>query len=571
MTADKLRVDAYPGNRDYTNASVAIIGAGISGMCMAIDLIKRNKCHNFVILEKSSGVGGTWHDNKYPGCCCDVISILYSYSFEQYSRWSREYPSQEEILNYLTQVAERYGLYKYVRFNSEVKEARWDDETAKWKIRVEVSGDKKSQYASSYVLGSDFLVSAVGQLNSPQIPSIPGLKSFGGKMMHSARWDWTYNYENKRVAVIGNGATSAQIVPEVAKVASHLTVYQRTPNWVIPRLDAPVSSFQQTLLTYVPPLRIRKRSLSMDFREMAYEAVIDPQSRFSKRTREWCFESMRRQLANKPELWEKLTPHYAPGCKRVILSDDYYPALGRENVDLETRRISRITETGIEVEGGVLQEYDLIILATGFKTVEFMHPIKIHGAKGRSLADIWKDGASAYHGVTVEDLPNFGMCYGPNTNLGHNSIILMIEAQSRYLNALIGEVLRARRHGKSLVLTPDPVALEKYNQEIQEVLARSSFADPNCKSWYKTDSGKITNNWSGTVIAYQRNLSQVRWADYVVEGSGQEAIKPHKITHLGRVHEETYISNRSLALTVTSLLAVVGGVLMRGSSLLRVR
>ncbi|KAL3464966.1 hypothetical protein BJX64DRAFT_275383 [Aspergillus heterothallicus] len=569
--ASKLRADARVGNKTYTSATVVIIGAGISGMCMAIDLIKRNNCHNFVILEKSSGVGGTWHDNKYPGCCCDVASILYSYSFEQSPKWSREYPGQEELLKYLTQVAEKYGLYKYIRFNSEVKEARWDDEKMKWRISVEVSGDKDSQFASSYVLNSDFLASAVGQLNVPREPDIPGLKDFRGRMMHSARWDWTYNFENKRIAIIGNGATSAQIVPEIAKSASHLTVYQRTPNWVMPRLDTAVSPLQQALLTYVPPLRMRKRSLAMDFRESFYAAVSDSESDFAQQIRDWCSEGMRTQLANKPELWDKLTPNYAPGCKRLIISDDIYPALARENVDLETRRISRITETGIEVEGGASQEYDFIILATGFKTVQFMYPIQIYGLNGRTLSDIWKSGASAYHGVTVEDLPNFGMFYGPNTNLGHNSIILMIEAQSRYLNALVGEVLRARAKGRSLAIRPDPDVLRRYNSELQEVLAKSSFADSKCSSWYKTEEGKITNNWSGTVVDYQRNLSQVRWSDYVVEGSAKHVVQPRKVTHLGRVREESYMSNSSLVLTAASVLAVIGSVLLRGSSMLRSR
>ncbi|KAL4922314.1 hypothetical protein BDW62DRAFT_207625 [Aspergillus aurantiobrunneus] len=567
----KLRLDACPGNKDYTDAAVVIIGAGISGMCMAIDLIKRNKCHNFVILEKSSGVGGTWHDNKYPGCCCDVTSILYSYSFEQYTKWSRQFPGQEELLTYLTQVAEKYGLYKYIRFNSEAKEARWDEKEMKWKISVEVSGDKDNQFTRSYVLSSDFLTSAVGQLNFPREPEIPGLEDFRGKMMHSARWDWTYNFEKKRIAIIGNGATSAQIVPEVAKVASYLTVYQRTPNWVIPRFDTAISPFQQALLTYVPPLRMRKRSLTMDFREDFHEVVRDAHSNAAQQVRGICTQRLQTQLANKPHLWDKLTPDYAPGCKRLILSDDYYPALNRENVDLETRRIKRITETGIEVEGGNLQEYDFIILATGFRTVEFMCPIQIHGSKGRPLTDIWKDGASAHHGVTVEDLPNFGMFYGPNTNLGHSSIILMIEAQSRYLNALVGKVLRARTQGKTLAIKPDTDALRKYNQDLQEALARSSFADSNCSSWYKTEEGKITNNWSGTVVEYQKKLSQVRWADYVVEGTAEDAVKPQEITHVGRVREETYFSNRSLALTAASVLAVVGGVLLRGSSLLGAR
>ncbi|EAA65042.1 hypothetical protein AN1877.2 [Aspergillus nidulans FGSC A4] len=506
---EKLRLDINPGNKNFTNAAVVIIGAGIS-----------------------------------------VTSILYSYSFEQSTKWSRQFPGQEELLAYLTHVAEKYGLYKYIRFNSEVTEARWSDEEKKWKVSTKVSGDKDNQFTRSYVLSTDFLISAVGQLNFPREPDIPGLNDFRGKMMHSARWDWTYNYENKRIAIIGNGATAAQIVPEVAKVASHLTVYQRTPNWVIPRSDTAISPLEQALLTYLPPLRIRKRSLAMDFRESFHEVIRDSQSQTARLARDITAQRLRTQLANKPELWDKLTPKYAPGCKRLIITDDYYPALSRENVDLETRRILRITETGIAVEGDSQQEYDLIILATGFKTVEFMCPIKIHGSKGRALTEIWKDGASAYYGVTVEDLPNFGMFYGPNTNLGHSSIILMIEAQSRYLNALVARVLQARTQGKTLIIKPTVRALQKFNMELQKALARSSFADANCSSWYKTENGKITNNWSGTVVDYQRSLSQVRWADYEVEGTAKDAVRPGEVTNLGRVHEETYISNRSLVLTI---------------------
>ncbi|KAL4739421.1 hypothetical protein BDV11DRAFT_215237 [Aspergillus similis] len=425
----KLRLDATSGNSDFTSAAIVTIGAGIS-----VDLIRRNKCYNFVILEKSSGVGGTWRDNKYPGCCCDVLA-------------------------YLTHIAEKYGLYKYIRFNSEVTEARW----------------------------SEFLISAVGQLNFPREPDIAGLTEFRGKMMHSARWDWSYNYENKRIAIIGNGATAAQIVPEVAK----------TSNWVIPRSDTAISPFEKSLLTYLPQLRIRKRSLTMDFAENF---------------------------------------HRLSGTR-----NDYYPARSRENVDLETRRILRITETGIAVEGDAQQEYDLIILATGFKTVDLIWLIEIHGSKDRPLTETWKDGASACYGVTVEDLPNFGMFYGPNTKLGHSSVILMVEAQSRYLNAIVARVFKARTQGKTLVIKPTVRALRKYSMELQKALARSSFADANCSSWYKTENGKITNNWPGTVIDYQRSLSHV--------------------------HEKTYISNRSLALTIAGMLAVAGGVFLRWSSL----
>ncbi|KAF4220785.1 hypothetical protein CNMCM6805_003155 [Aspergillus fumigatiaffinis] len=386
-------VGRHVGNESFTRSTAVIIGAGL---CTAIDLIKRSKCHNFIILEKSSGVGGTWNDNRYPGSCCDVWSSLYSYSFEQKPDWTREYPGQEEILGYLIGVAEKYGLYKHIRFNSAVEEARWDDADLKWKLRVNVSGGKDSQYLESYEITTDFLVSAVGQLNVPRMPDIPGLDDYKGKLMHSARWDWSYDWTEKRIAVIGNGATAAQIIPEIAKTASHVSVYQRTPNWIMPRLDKPVGAVQRALLTYIPPIRWRKRALMMDFREWFFDAVVDGNSALSDVIRKTCIDTMRAQLPDRPDLWDVLTPNYSPGCKRVIISDDYYPTLGKEHVALETRAIQRITETGIETADGETKEFDLIVAATGFRTVEFMYPIQIKGANSRCLSDIWKEGAMAY-------------------------------------------------------------------------------------------------------------------------------------------------------------------------------
>ncbi|KAJ5713969.1 uncharacterized protein N7483_011150 [Penicillium malachiteum] len=559
------------GNKDFTKATVVIIGAGISGMCMAIDLIKKNQCRNFVILEKSSSVGGTWNDNKYPGCCCDVWSILYSYSFEQNPNWSREYSGQEEIYAYLVGVAEKYGLYKHIRFNSSVEEARWDDIESKWKTTIKVSAGKDSEFVNSYIINSDFLISAVGQLNAPQEPNIPGLKDFQGKMMHSARWDWSYATKDKRIAIIGNGATAAQIIPEIAPTASHLTVFQRTPNWVIPRRDAPVSTMQQTLLKYIPPLRWRKRAMQMDFRESFHEAIFDGDSQFAQTIRGWSNDILKAQLADRPELWDVLTPKYSPGCKRIIISDDYYPTIGRDNVTLETRGITSITNKGIKIEDESEEEYDLIILATGFKTVEFMYPIQVYGHNGRPLADIWKDGAMAYKGVTIEDLPNFGMFYGPNTNLGHSSIILMIEAQSKYLNTMVGEVIRTRQQGQSLSLRPTPAKIKEFNDKIQKLLRESSFADPNCNSWYKTSDGIITNNWSGTVINYQVEMSSIEWQDYISEGSGRDLVVDKQPTYLGRVREETFFSNTALVAGSLSALAIAGGYLATRSRLLRSR
>jgi cation diffusion facilitator CzcD-associated flavoprotein CzcO len=432
-----------------------------------------------------------------------VWSHLYSFSFEQNSDWTREYPGQEEILQYLLGVAHKYELYRYIRFNTAVDSAKWDDVEKKWKTAVSVQGAKDAEFGSQYTITSDFLVSAVGQLNSPMMPDIPGVDEFTGKLMHSARWDWSYDIKGKKIAIIGNGATAAQIIPEIVKEVGHLTIHQRTPNWVIPRLDAAIPAWKRNVYKYLPMVRWRKRADMMDFRESFYDAVFDNASPTAQFLEQQSKDHMRAQLPDRPDLWEKLQPKYSIGCKRVIITDDYLPVFLRDNVKLETGKIDKITSTGI-VTDGKQEDYDVIVLATGFRTVEFMHPIDITGSAGRSLSSIWKEGGQALYGVTVESLPNFGMLYGPNTNLGHNSIILMIETQSKYINVLIKEVIEARRKGGSLVVQPSPERLESYNREIQSELEKSSFADPNCNSWYKNKDGKITNNWSRTVVDYQK-------------------------------------------------------------------
>jgi hypothetical protein len=303
----------------------------------------------------------------------------------------------------------------------------------------------------------------------------------------------------------------------------------------------------------------------MDFRESFHGAVIDGSSELAGAIRTFCTDALKAHIPDGDQngLWEKLTPNYNPGCKRVIISDDYYPAIASPKTTLETNKIQRITETGIELENGTTYAHDVLVLATGFRTVEFMYPIKITGTGGRSLSDIWSAGASALYGTTVPSLPNFGMFYGPNTNLGHNSIILMIEAQSRYLNALVSAVLDARNRGQRLGLMPRQDRTDAFNEQMQEVLRESSFADPKCGSWYKNKEGKITNNWSGTVVEYQEVLSKVDWEDFetssvrdggksaskVVFGSGKQETK------IGRVREETLVSNKVLALGTLSAVA----------------
>lgn len=313
----------------------------------------------------------------------------------------------------------------------------------------------------------------------------------------------------------------------------------------------------------------------MDFRESFHDAVTDGKSEFAELIRSSCTGMMQEQIPDQQELWEKLTPTYNPGCKRVIISDDYYPALANSKTELETGKIRRVTETGVELEDGTHHAHDLIVLATGFRTVEFLYPINITGTQNRSLGDIWSGGASALYGTTVPSLPNFGMFYGPNTNLGHNSIILMIEAQSRYLNTLVSAVLDARNRGARIGLMPTQRRTDAFNDKIQAILRESSFADPNCASWYKNKEGRITNNWSGTVVEYQEMLSTVNWEDFETTsgGGGREGVaaaqdkrvNASKVvfgsgkleTRIGRVQEETSVSNTTLVLS--GLGAVVAG------------
>ncbi|RAL04245.1 flavin-containing monooxygenase [Aspergillus ibericus CBS 121593] len=554
------RASQHERNHGFTRSAVVIIGAGVSGICMAIDLLRRTPTRNIIILEKGSRVGGTWADNQYPGAACDVRSSLYSFSFEQRSTWTEEFPRQEELLAYLTDVAQKHGLYRYIRFNSTVQEARWDDTQLQWKVQVALTGAKDSEFQEAYEITTDFLVSAIGQLNVPSYPEIPGLHDFTGKLMHSARWDWSYDFADKRVAVIGNGATAVQIVPELAKTASHVTVHQRTPNWIYVRGNKPVSALQQFLLTYVPPIRWCKRAMIMQIREWSHTPVTNAESGHAHQVQKWTLARMRSHLPDKPDLWEALTPKYSLGCKRVLFCDDYYRTLNMSHVDLETRPIQRITATGIQTEGGGDQDYDLIVLASGFRSLEFLHSIRIYGTHGRPLEDIWKGGATAYRGVVAEGLPNFGMLYGPNTNLGHNSIILMIEAQSKYLSTLVGAVVEAKQKGQSLALQPRPEVVREYNKRIQARLANTSFADPSCRSWYKTEDGRITNNWPGSAVEYQKEMSRLQWTDYLVEGSGAKVVEKKKAVYIGRVQEELPVSTATLVL---GLVLAAGGWYLR--------
>ena len=297
----------------------------------------------------------------------------------------------------------------------------------------------------------------------------------------------------------------------------------------------------------------------MDYRESSHAVVATIESENAQIVRQLSDHMLKATFPDEAELRSKLTPDYAPGCKRIIASDDYYPALKRENCSLETRNIQSVTTTGIETEGGACEEFDLIVCATGFRTVEFLHPLKIKGSRGRPLEDIWGDGARALYGTVVEDLPNFAMLYGPNINLGHNSIVLMIEAQSRYISAVIKEVFKAKKQGRPLSIKPKKERVDAYNTQAQARLATSSFADARCNSWYKDKNGNITNNWYGTVVDYQKMMSRVKWDDFCIEG-GIESEWPKQDVFIGRVVEERRLSRVGLGFGAAAVvLFMIGG------------
>lgn len=324
---------------------------------------------------------------------------------------------------------------------------------------------------------------------------------------------------------------------------------------MVPRYDVNVPSPVQFMFKYIRPSLWRFRATLMDFREYLFDAVARSDASSSSIVRKLTMHMLKNALPDRPDLREKLTPNYPPGCKRVIISDDYFPTLGRDNVSLNTSPIEQVTEGGIRTSDGE-EEFDLIVLATGFRTVEFMHPIKVTGKDNRELSDVWKDGARALYGVGVESLPNFAMLFGPNTNLGHNSIILMIEAQVLYVSELISAVMDARKQGQSLAIIPKPDRVEEYNKELQEQISHTSFADPNCNSWYKNEKGFVTNNWSGNVVDYQKLLSKINWNDFDLSGYNAQRLVKKKTARVGRVVEETTITYKAVAVTLVSLAAI---------------
>ena len=477
---------------------VAIIGAGHSGLCMGAKL-RQADVTDFVILEKAATLGGTWRDNTYPGASCDAPSFLYSFAFAQKTDWSRRFAWQAELLSYSTELAIRHDLLKHCRFNAEVLGATYDAEASTWRLSCADGSD----------LEADFVITAVGQLNRPSIPPIAGVERFTGERFHSAQWDTAVNLTAKRVAVIGCAASAVQFVPQIAPLTAQLTIFQRSPNWLLPRKDRLYAARTQRLLTRWPALaRLYHQFQWFYFGEMQLTPLMK-QVRWVQALARWrSLAHLRRQVKN-PALRAKLVPDYPIGAKRVLFNDDYYPTLTRPNVRLVTAAIERLTPEGIRTRDGETHAADVIIFATGFKSTEFLAPMRIAGREGRLLSSEWRAGARAYLGVTVSGFPNLFMLYGPNTNLGHNSILVMIEAQVGYI---VNALKKMQANGVRSIDVKQAV-FEQYNHELQRDLANSVWSTAGA-SWYKLADGTITNNWPHSTIRYKRLLREARLEDY---------------------------------------------------------
>ncbi len=465
--------------------SAIIIGAGFAGIGMAVAL-QRAGIHDFVIVERSHDVGGVWRDNRYPGAACDVPSHLYSFSFEPNPNWSRVFAPQPEIYAYLQHCARKYGLARHLRFGAEVERAQYDEARALWDVTL-VDGT---------TLSAAMLVSGTGQLSRPAMPDLPGIDTFRGRAFHSAHWDHDYPLAGTRVAVVGTGASAIQFVPAIAGDVERLFVFQRSPAYVIPRPDRAYRPWERALFRRLPwAMKLHRAAIYVRYesRAIAFTRLHGLMDVAIGRP----FRKLLVRDVRDPVLREQLTPDYPIGCKRLLLSSDYLAAIGRDNVELVTQRIRRVTETGIETDDGVHHPVDAIVYGTGFAATAFLSPMRITGRDGLDLNDAWRRGAQAYLGLTVPGFPNFFMLYGPNTNLGHNSIVYMLESQIAHVMRCV----RAMRRDGARAIDVDPRRYRRYNTHVQQRLEGSVWS--GCKSWYVDASGHNSTNWPGFTLTYR--------------------------------------------------------------------
>jgi cyclohexanone monooxygenase len=449
--------------------TVAIIGAGAGGLATGIKLKRAG--YEFTIYEKADGVGGTWRHNTYPGAQCDVPSHLYSFSFELNPWWSRTYATQPEILAYLERCTDQYGLRPHLRAGTGIVEARWDEREQHWSLQSD----------SGEMFTADVVVSGLGMLNVPVVPEIPGADRFRGRAFHSSRWDHSKSVEGERVASIGTGASAVQYVPAIAPLAEHVTVFQRSPIWITPRVDRRFTDEEQRRFARVPgAARLERWKIWWTYEHSNFQAAAEQTVNMTALAQSY----LERKITD-PELRAKLTPDYPVGCKRPLMSREWFPTLTRPNVRVVTEPIAEITEAGIRTADGEEHEVDAIVYGTGFRANEYLTAVDFYGRDGRRLRDDWRDGAEAYLGLTVAGYPNLFTLYGPNTN-GVNSIIFIHEAQVNYIMSALRTMTR-RRVGSFEVRRR---VMDRYNRRIQAAMDGTVWT-AGCHNYFRTEAGKV--------------------------------------------------------------------------------
>jgi cation diffusion facilitator CzcD-associated flavoprotein CzcO len=484
-----------PSRSRPRSLEVVIVGAGFGGVAAAIEL-KRHGISAITILDRAPDLGGTWFYNSYPGCACDVPSHLYSFSYHQRRDWSRLCSPQQEIHDYLREVAHANGLAQLMRLGRTVTSCIWDEDTCRWRIATAEGEDFEA----------DAIVLATGQLHQPAVPVVEGIETFAGHSFHSSRWDHDYALAGKRVAVVGTGASAVQFIPEIAREARHVTVFQRTGNWFLPRTNRRYPRAVKAAIRVVPGLQAYRRRFMFEYCEALTAAIRHPRT-FGRLMHMRSAAFMRSQLRD-PEVRRKAWPHYTFGCKRVLFSSDFLPTLQRANVSLVTEAIAGVRPAGIATADGQLHEVDCIVWSTGFRTTQFMLPMEVRGAGGSVLSESWADGAHAHFGIAVPGFPNMFLMYGPNTNTSGGSIVFYHEAQAAYIRQAL-EQLR-RRPAAAIEVRSDVEAAS--DRALQARFAGTAWTQ--CSSWYRDASGRIVANWPGYMREYYKQTRRLEPSDY---------------------------------------------------------
>ncbi|MFE0645545.1 flavin-containing monooxygenase [Streptomyces sp. NPDC058877] len=483
----------------HEHVRVAVIGSGFGGLGAAVRL-RREGITDFVVLERADSVGGTWRDNSYPGCACDVPSHLYSFSFAPNPDWPRTFSGQRHIRAYLEHVTDTFGIRPHLRLNHEVLRMEWDAEALHWEIET-----------SAGSFSAEVVVSATGPLSDPRIPDVPGLADFPGKVFHSARWDHDYDLTGKRVAMIGTGASAIQIVPAIQPKVGRLTLFQRTPPWVMRRMDRAITGPERWLHRALPVTGTLRRGLLWGIRELQVGAFtkhpgeLGPVERLAK-------ANIAKSVKD-PVLREKLTPSYRIGCKRILLSNTYYPAVAQPNVDVVAAGLREVRGSTLVGADGTETEVDAIVFGTGFHVTDMPIASRVIGADGRSLAEVWKDGMAALRGATAAGFPNFMTIIGPNTGLGNSSMILMIESQLSYMADYLRQLTML---GGRAALAVRPSAVGAWNRKVQNRMERTVWKSGGCESWYLDANGRNTTLWPGTTGEFRRETRRVDLSEYEV-------------------------------------------------------